>query len=72
MSLADTFRRTCSVGLTDSRRPSHALLAYCIMMSYPPGQPAHQRPRQGLAGAIQARVYPGKTTAASTAIVWEA
>jgi hypothetical protein len=32
MSLADTFRRTCSVGPTDSRRPSHrpshALLAY--------------------------------------------
>jgi len=28
MSLAATFRRTCSVCLTDSRRPSHALLAY--------------------------------------------
>jgi len=28
MSLADTFRRTCSVCLTDSRRPSHAPLAY--------------------------------------------
>jgi hypothetical protein len=28
MSLADTFRRTCLVGPTDSRRPSHAPLAY--------------------------------------------
>jgi len=28
MSLADTFRRTCSVGPTDSRHQSHALLAY--------------------------------------------
>jgi hypothetical protein len=28
MSLADTFRRTCSVGPTDSRRASHALVAY--------------------------------------------
>jgi hypothetical protein len=28
MSLADTFRRICSVGPTDSRRPSHALPAY--------------------------------------------
>jgi hypothetical protein len=28
MSLADTFRRTCSVGPTDSRRPSHALPTY--------------------------------------------
>ena len=28
MSLADTFRRTCSVGPTDSRHPSHALVAY--------------------------------------------
>ena len=27
MSLADTFRRTCSVGPTGSRQPSHALLA---------------------------------------------
>src|SRR5262249_36946291 len=28
MSLADTLRRTCSVGPTDSRRLSHAPLAY--------------------------------------------
>jgi hypothetical protein len=28
MSLADTFRRTCSVGPTDPRCPSHAPLAY--------------------------------------------
>jgi len=28
MSLADTFRRTCSVGPTGSRRPSHAPFAY--------------------------------------------
>jgi len=28
MSLADRFRRTCSVAPTVSRRPSHALLAY--------------------------------------------
>jgi hypothetical protein len=27
MSLADTFRRPCSVGPTDSRHPSHAPLA---------------------------------------------
>jgi len=27
MSLADTFRRTCSVGPSDSRRPSHAPFA---------------------------------------------
>ena len=28
MSPAATFRRTCSVGPNDSRRPSHAPLAY--------------------------------------------
>ena len=28
MSLVDTFRRTCSVGPTDSRHLSHAPLAY--------------------------------------------
>jgi len=28
MSLADTFTRTCSVGPSDSRHPSHAPFAY--------------------------------------------
>ena len=68
MSLADTFRPTCSVCLTDSRRPSHALVGRCRLYNDLKGLGAVQMAVQGAKrplGGAQVRPPPPNAPAAA-------
>jgi hypothetical protein len=63
MSLADTFRPTCSVCLTDSRRPSHALVGRCRLYNDLKGLRSVKMAAQGPeAPARVPRCTPGQLT----------